>query len=46
MNEVPGVKGVHWTNDEPVAIQIRDHLHSIGDYKAQKIAIWGYFKNF
>jgi len=46
MNEVLGIKGVHWTNDKPVAMHIRNYLHNIGDSKAHRTTIWGYFKNF
>jgi len=46
MNELPRSSGWIWQNDRPVAIQIRDYLHGLGDAKARKIALWGYFKNF
>jgi len=46
MNELPGSNGWVWENDRPIAIQIRDYLHGLGDNKAQNIALWGYFKNF
>jgi len=46
MNELPGMKSLYWTSDKPVAIQIREHLHNIGDSNAQRPSLWGCFKKF
>lgn len=46
MNEISGIGHVQWSSDKMVTIQIRDFLYNIGDSKAKKVALWGYFKNF
>lgn len=45
MNEVLGIGNVQWAYDRLIAIQIRELLYSIGDNKARKATLWGYFKN-
>lgn len=46
MNDILRVGNVQWANDKLVVVQSRDRLYNIGDSKAQRTSLWGYFKNF